>query len=181
MLSTVFASFSQIDVVFIFVAASIVYILLTTIPSLISNYIAARKTNLRIVISPITPYSLTWRVAASLFGPVLQRCAWYRAIDWTCCWRDANAAMENEGVMVVSPGLNVLCTNDEGTIEGVLRGWREFVKPDGVNEILGTFGRNVDTVSSFASMEGNVLMKSRVMAMTGRDIGRSWRRALMRE
>ncbi|KAI5374498.1 hypothetical protein J4E82_006732 [Alternaria postmessia] len=40
---------------------------------------------------------------------------------------------------------NVLCTSDPKTIEHVLKKWREFVKPDNVNEILGTFGQNVDT------------------------------------
>lgn len=88
-------------------------------------------------------------------------------IDWTCCWQDARLASTSaeKQVLVISPGSIVLCTRDEKTVEGVLRKWREFEKPDGINgmfnenrvgknkglmwrekEILGTFGRNVDTV-----------------------------------
>jgi cytochrome P450 len=47
--------------------------------------------------------------------------------------------------LIVSPGLTVLCTSDTTTYEAVLKSWKEFEKPDNVNEILGTFGRNVDT------------------------------------
>lgn len=45
----------------------------------------------------------------------------------------------------MSPGLTVLCTSDSVSYEAVLKSWREFRKPDNVNEILGTFGPNVDT------------------------------------
>jgi hypothetical protein len=121
---------------------------LWTVPHFIANYIRARRTGLEIIISPITPYTLTWRLTSSLFRPILQQFGWYRAIDWTCCWQDGNTLHSELGdsFLVVSPGLIVLCTIDATTYEAVLKGWREFEKPDNVNEILGTFGRNVDTV-----------------------------------
>jgi hypothetical protein len=96
---------------------------------------AARKTELRYVFSPITPYTLYWQVAASLLRPVLIHFRWFRAIDWTCAWRDGNKIHAELGscFIVVSPGLNVLCTDDPVTVRHVLRKWREFVKPDNVN------------------------------------------------
>ncbi|KAH3956464.1 hypothetical protein HBI24_161690 [Parastagonospora nodorum] len=123
------------------------YLLILLLFPLTQNYIRARRTGLRVIISPITPYNLTWRIASSSLRPILQHCTWYRVIDWTCCWQDASLASTSaeKEVLVVSPGLILLCTRDEKTIEGVLRKWREFEKPEWVNDILGTFGRNVDT------------------------------------
>lgn len=114
-----------------------------------TNLIAARKTGLHYIISPLTPYTLHWQLATSLLRPVLIKFRWFRAIDWTCCWRDGNTLHAELGgrFLVVSPGLIVLCTDDIVTVDSVLKDWRQYVKPDNVNEILGTFGRNVDTVS----------------------------------
>jgi hypothetical protein len=114
-----------------------------------TNLVAARRSGLLYIISPITPYTLHWQLATSLLRPVLVKFKWFRAIDWTSCWRDGNKLHAELGscFIVVSPGMNVLCTDDTVTVEHVLRAWREFVKPDNVNEILGTFGQNVDTVS----------------------------------
>ncbi|CAN9410151.1 unnamed protein product [Alternaria alternata] len=86
------------------------FFVVTPFYQLSRNYLSARKTGLRIIISPITPYTLQWRLLTSLCGSYLQQ---YRC--------------------------------DPKTIEHVLKKWREFVKPDNVNEILGTFGQNVDT------------------------------------
>jgi hypothetical protein len=103
--------------------------------SLFRNYIQARKTGLRIIISPITPYSIRWQLSASLLRSVLQNFHWFRAIDWTCAWRDDDKLHRELGqcFIIVSPGLNVLCTSDPKTTEHVLRKWREFVKSDNVN------------------------------------------------
>ena len=99
------------------------------------NYLSARKSGLRIIISPITPYTLQWQLAASLCGSYLQRYGWFRAIDWTCCWQDNDMFHKKLGLcfIVVAPGHNVLCTSDPKAIEHVLKKWREFVKPDNVN------------------------------------------------
>ncbi|KAH7061668.1 cytochrome P450 [Paraphoma chrysanthemicola] len=115
--------------------------------TLLRNYIKARGTGLRIVVSPITPYTLQWQLSASFLRPVLEHFRWFRVIDWTCAWNDDDRLHEQLGqcLILVSPGLNVLCTSDPKTIEHVLKKWREFEKPDNVNEILGTFGQNVDT------------------------------------
>lgn len=103
--------------------------------SLLRNHYYARKTGLRLIISPLTPYTLQWQLAAALFGPVLRRFRWFRAIDWTCAWKDDDKLHRELGecFIVVSPGRNVLCTSDPRTIEHVLRKWRDFVKPDNVN------------------------------------------------
>ncbi|KAF1830841.1 p450-domain-containing protein [Decorospora gaudefroyi] len=100
-----------------------------------TNYIAAKKTGLRCIISPVTPYTLHWQLAASLLRPQLVKYCWFRAIDWTCAWRDGHLLHARLGscFIVVSPGLNVLCTDDPVTVEHVLKSWREFVKPDNVN------------------------------------------------
>jgi hypothetical protein len=99
------------------------------------NYISARRFDLRIIVSPVTPYTLQWQLAASLFRPYLQRFIWFRAIDWTCCWQDNDKLHQELGLcfIVVTPGHNVLCTSDPKTIEHVLKQWRDFVKPDNVN------------------------------------------------
>ncbi|KAH7379157.1 cytochrome P450 [Phaeosphaeria sp. MPI-PUGE-AT-0046c] len=131
----------------VLVAGVVLYTLSTTILCFARNYIAARRIGLKIIISPITPYTLQWRLVASILERVLVRFRWYRAIDWTCAWQDGNTLHKELGdcFIVVSPGLNVVCTSDPKTIEHVLKDWRAFVKPDNVNEILGTFGHNVDT------------------------------------
>lgn len=115
--------------------------------ALYRNYKYARKSGLRCLISPLTPYTWHWQVASVLFGPLLARFRWFRAIDWTCAWHDDDALHRELGLcfVVVSPGYNVLCTSDAKTTDYVLKKWRDFVKPDNVNEILSTFGQNVDT------------------------------------
>ena len=99
------------------------------------NYQSARRTGLRLITSPLTPYTLRWQLATALFGPFLRRFRWFRAIDWTCAWQDGEQLHRELGecFIVVSPGYNVLCTSDAKTIEYVLRKWRDFVKPDNVN------------------------------------------------
>lgn len=99
------------------------------------NYVSARKSGLRIIISPVTPYTLQWQLVASLFRTYLERYRWFRAIDWTCCWQDNDKLHQELGLcfIVVAPGHNVLCTSDPTTIEHVLKDWRGYVKPDNVN------------------------------------------------
>jgi len=99
------------------------------------NYVSARKSGLRIIISPVTPYTLQWQLVASLFRTYLERYRWFRAIDWTCCWQDNEKLHQELGLcfIVVAPGHNVLCTSDPRTIEHVLKDWRGYVKPDNVN------------------------------------------------
>jgi hypothetical protein len=111
------------------------FALLAYLLSIWSNYYAARYTGLRLIVSPITPYTLQWKIASALFRPLLVRFKWFRAIDWTCCWQDGDALHRELGLsfIVVSPGCNVLCTSDGQTIEHVFKKWREFVKPDNVN------------------------------------------------
>ncbi|RMZ73656.1 cytochrome P450 3A7 [Pyrenophora seminiperda CCB06] len=118
-----------------------------TLCNLLRNYNSARSSGLRIVVSPLAPFSLQWQLATYCFRPLLQRWRWFRAIDWTCCWHDNDNLHRELGLcfIVVSPGHNVLCTSDSQAIDHVLKKWRDFVKPDNVNEILGTFGQNVDT------------------------------------
>ncbi|KAH8732658.1 cytochrome P450 [Phaeosphaeriaceae sp. PMI808] len=124
-----------------------VYLITSPIVSLWRNYRSARKTGLRLLFSPVTPYTVQWQLSASYLQPLLYNFSWFRAIDWTCAWQDGAKLHDELGhcFIVVSPGLNVLCTSDAKTIEHVLKKWRDFVKPDNVNEILGTFGQNVDT------------------------------------
>ena len=111
------------------------FFVVTPFYQLFRNYLSARKTGLRIIISPITPYTLQWRLLTSLCGSYLQQYRWFRAIDWTCCWQDNDRLHQELGLcfIIVAPGHNVLCTSDPKTIEHVLKKWREFVKPDNVN------------------------------------------------
>lgn len=103
--------------------------------ALYRNYRNARKSGLRCIVSPLTPYTWNWQLATALFGPVLRQFRWYRAIDWTCAWQDDHRVHRELGecFIVVSSGYNVLCTSDPKTTEHVLRKWRDFVKPDNVN------------------------------------------------
>jgi hypothetical protein len=43
----------------------------------LAGYIRARKTGLKIVVSPLTPYTLNWRIASLVLRPVLRRFRWY--------------------------------------------------------------------------------------------------------
>lgn len=130
-----------------FLVLPLLYILVEPVISLLINYKKARDTGLKIIISPITPYTWQWQFATAAFDSFLQSFRWYRAINWNCAWKDGDILHHELGAnfLVVSPGLNVLCTSDPKTMEHTFRKWREFVKPDNVNEILGTFGQNVDT------------------------------------
>jgi hypothetical protein len=121
------------------------------------NYLSARKTGLRIIISPLTPYTLQWQLATSFFRPFLQQYRWFRAIDWTCCWQDNDKLHQELGLCfaVVAPGHNVLCTSDSKTIEYVLRKWRDFVKPDFVNGESG-YRAEIDTDQRLISKPRNL-------------------------
>jgi hypothetical protein len=113
----------------------ITYVVAYPVLSLCRNYISARKTGLCLLVSPIPPYTKVWQIAASQLRPVLCHFRWFRAIDWTCAWHDDDKLHDTLGscFIVVSSGLNVLCTSNPKTIEHVLKKWREFVKPDNVN------------------------------------------------
>ncbi|KAF7455017.1 CypX Cytochrome P450 [Pyrenophora tritici-repentis] len=134
-------------IVLIISLISIPFLVIQPLFKLFCNYTTAQKSGLRIIVSPLPPFSFQWQLAAHLFRPLLQQWQWFRAIDWTCCWHDNDALHQELGLcfIVVSPGHNVLCTSDPRSIDHVLKKWRDFVKPDNVNEILGTFGQNVDT------------------------------------
>jgi hypothetical protein len=99
------------------------------------NYRAAQKTGLRLIVSPVTPYTLQWQLVTSVLRPLVVRFRWFRAIDWTCCWQDDDTLHQDLGLcfIVVAAGHNVLCASDQKTIEHVLKKWRDFVKPDNVN------------------------------------------------
>lgn len=135
MLDSILRYLNEGNVLYVFVVGALSYTIFTTVVGLLGNYLAARKTGLKIVLSPITPYSLQWRLAASVCENILRRFRWYRAIDWTCAWQDGAALHEELGscFVVVSAGLNVVCTSDAKTMEYVLKDWRGFVKPDNVN------------------------------------------------
>lgn len=147
MLDSFLRRLNEMNALYVLVVFIVLYTIFTTGLGLVRNYVAARKTGLRIVVSPITPYAVGWRVVGSFAENVLVRFRWYRAIDWTCAWQDGATLHEDLGscFIVVSPGLNVVCTSDARTIEHVLRDWRGFVKPDNVNgeldiEEVGGYG-----------------------------------------
>jgi hypothetical protein len=119
---------------------TITLLLLGYLLAIWSKYYAARQTGLRLIVSPITPHTLQWKIASALFRPLLVRFKWFRAIDWTC-WQDGDALHREFGLsfIVVSPGSNVLCSSDGRTIEHVFKKWRDFIKPDNVNGALHFF------------------------------------------
>jgi predicted ABC-type sugar transport system permease subunit len=86
------------------IIVTILYLLFThflftvTLYHLSRNYHSARRSGLRIILSPITPYSLQWQLLANLCGSYLQRYRWYRAIDWTCCWQDNDKSHQELGL-----------------------------------------------------------------------------------
>jgi cytochrome P450 len=112
------------------------------------NYLVARKTGLRIIISPLTPFELPWQVSPSLFGSLVKRQRWFRALDQTCAWQDKNKLHEELGscFLLVSPGMNMLCTNDPIAFEQVFKKMKEFPKPE-VFKTLDFFGPSIMTVN----------------------------------
>jgi cytochrome P450 len=115
------------------------------------NYLIARKTGLRLIVSPITPFELPWHVSPAVFGSLIKRQRWFRALDQTCAWQDKNKLHEELGpcFMHVSPGMNMLCTSDPVAIDHVFKKIKEFVKPE-VFKTLDFFGPNIITVNDEA-------------------------------
>jgi cytochrome P450 len=112
------------------------------------NYLIARKTGLRLIISPITPFELPWHILPAIFNSWVKRQRWFRALDQTCAWQDKNALHEELGLcfMHVSPGMNMLCTSDAVAIDHVFKNMNTFVKPE-VFKTLDFFGPNLVTVN----------------------------------
>lgn len=134
----------------------LIFVLLVTALStwpyrLYRNYLDARKTGLCLIISPITPFELPWHICPAIFGSIIKRQRWFRALDQTCSWQDKNLLHEKLGscFIHVSPGLNMLCTSDPTAIEYVYKKTKEFVKPD-VMKTLDFFGPNIITVNDEA-------------------------------
>lgn len=115
---------------------------------LYSNYLAARKTGLRLIFSPITPFQLLWHVLPSLIPSILGRQRWFRALDQGWAWQDKNKLHAELGssYVMVSPGMNMLCTSDPAAINHVFKNMKDFVKP-GVFKNLDIFGPNIMTVN----------------------------------
>ncbi|KAF2028267.1 cytochrome P450 [Setomelanomma holmii] len=113
-----------------------------------SNYLIARKTGLRLIISPITPFELPWHISPALFGNFVKRQRWFRALDQTCAWQDKNKLHAELGphFIHVSPGMNMLCTSDPVAIDHVFKKIKDFVKPE-VFKTLDFFGPNIITVN----------------------------------
>jgi len=112
------------------------------------NYLAARKTGLRLVISPLTPFELPWHMSPAIFGSIVKRQRWFRALDQTCSWQDKSKLHQELGLcfMHVSPGMNMLCTSDPVAIDYVFKKMKDFVKPE-VFKTLDFFGPNIITVN----------------------------------
>jgi cytochrome P450 len=112
------------------------------------NYLTAHKTGLRLIISPLTPFELPWQVLPAIFGSIAKRQRWFRALDQTCAWQDKNKLHQELGpcFIIVSPGMNMLCTNDPVAIDHVYKKMKDFVKPE-VVKTLDFFGPNIITVN----------------------------------
>lgn len=134
---------------FVFILILLLAALLAAWPyKIYCNYHIARKTGLRIIISPLTPFELPWQIAPSLFGALVKRQRWFRALDQTCAWQDKNKLHEDLGscFLLVSPGMNMLCTNDPVAFEHVFKRMKEFPKPE-VFKTLDFFGPSIMTVN----------------------------------
>ncbi|OAL01201.1 cytochrome P450 [Phaeosphaeriaceae sp. SRC1lsM3a] len=113
-----------------------------------SNYLTARKTGLRIIFSPITPFQLLWHVLPSFIPSFLKRQRWFRALDQGSSWQDKNKVHEELGssYIMVSPGMNMLCTSDPVALNHVYKNMKDFIKPE-VFKNLDMFGPNIITVN----------------------------------
>lgn len=113
-----------------------------------SNYLTARQTGLRIIFSPITPFQLLWHLLPSFVPSLLKRQRWWRALDQGCSWQDKNKLHAELGssYVIVSPGMNMLCTSDPAAINHVFKNMKDFVKPE-VFKNLDIFGPNIMTVN----------------------------------
>jgi cytochrome P450 len=133
-----------------------IYIILLVISALVfswpyklyRNYLIARRTGLSLIISPITPFTLSWHILPALFPSFIKRQRWYRALDQTCAWQDKNKIHAELGTcfMHVSPDMNMLCTSDSVAIDNVFKKMNDFIKPE-VFKTLDFFGPNIITVN----------------------------------
>ena len=95
------------------------------------NYQNARKTNLRLIISPFEPVDITFMLLSALLGPILSTMRWARILTPTWSWQDdfRNHEELGENFIVVTPRQNILYSADAGVVEQVLGKRKVWVKP----------------------------------------------------
>jgi hypothetical protein len=98
---------------------------------LYTNYQQARRTQLRILISPFDPIGVTFLILSAYLGPLLSTMRWARVINPTWSWQDNFKNHEKLGssFIVVTPEKNVLYSADAGVVEQVLGKRKVWVKP----------------------------------------------------
>lgn len=157
-----------------FAIASIIFALLSwTIIAIISNYVAARKIGLPIIISPVSPLNPLWIITYRTFPSVLSLSrlpfglgTWARCTFLGWSFKDKHALHDELGrvFVIVTPGGNEVTMADPQATHDILSHRKEFIKPaamygmgtivmaavsgaDESIEQLNVFGPNLNTVS----------------------------------
>lgn len=134
--------------------------LLSTIWSLVRNYLRARKVGLPIVIVPISPENPVWMLIGRYLIPFLQYVPFGNGHFTRFChigWEfdeKARAHLElGDAFMFATPGKNWIYLANAETAHDVIRRERsgEFARSVEILAILNVFGPNISTVSSMFS------------------------------
>ncbi len=122
-----------------FALTTIIFALLAwTIVSIISNYVAARKIGLPVIISPVSPLNPLWILTYRAFPYVLKlRRLPFGLGQWARCtflgWNfNEKYALHDElgpVFVIVTPGGNEVTVADPQAADSVLAHRKEFIKP----------------------------------------------------
>lgn len=121
------------------VLASIIFALFAwTLLSLLSNYNAARKIALPVVISPVSPLNPLWNLMYRVFPSILSLKhlpfglgTWARCTYMGWSFHDKHALHDELGPLftVVTPGENEIIVADPQATHTILSRRKEFIKP----------------------------------------------------
>lgn len=110
---------------------------------LYENYQHARRTGLRIVVTPIDPHGFLWQATSPILKGLMRKLPpyltlWFRVLDMGWSWEVDYATHEQLGdsFIICGAGRNVLYTANFEAITWVLGKRKEFTKPEVYSELL---------------------------------------------
>jgi hypothetical protein len=129
---------------------------LSTLWSLLQNYLRARQIGLPIVIVPISPENPVWMLLGRYFVPILKyipfgngHFARFCHIGWEFDEKERAHLEMGDAFTFATPGKNWIYLANADTAHEILRRERQgvFARPVEMMAVLNVFGPNISTVS----------------------------------
>ncbi|ORY07544.1 cytochrome P450 monooxygenase-like protein [Clohesyomyces aquaticus] len=130
--------------------------ILSTLISLLRNYLTARTLHLPIIVLPISPENPLWMLTSPYILPFFRALPFSNGHFTRFCYtgwefvEKSRAHLEfGDAFVLATPGRNWIYTCDAGVIREVIRRERggEFARPLEMLSVLETFGANIATVN----------------------------------